>query len=111
MLVVRKVPGSDNPADVFTKYVSKDTLNKHLKTIGITLTSSFITIGSIISLRYFDSIEYLNDDLITYPIITNLDEPDIIINLDIDFYSDNTHFIVSQNEQNLKIEDMTPDAL
>ena len=28
MLIVRKVLGTDNPADVFTKYVSKETLNK-----------------------------------------------------------------------------------
>ena len=31
---IRKIAGTLNPADVFTKYVSKDTLNKHLPTLG-----------------------------------------------------------------------------
>jgi hypothetical protein len=31
---LKKVPGINNPSDLFTKYVSKDTLLKHITTIG-----------------------------------------------------------------------------
>ena len=55
LLSIKKLPGQDNPSDVFTKYVSKDTLNKHLKKIGIASSSDVVTmiynkdfIGSLI---------------------------------------------------------------
>jgi hypothetical protein len=34
LVKIKKVPGTFNPADVFTKYVNKDTLNRHLPTLG-----------------------------------------------------------------------------
>ena len=36
LLIIKKIPGELNPADVFTKYVSRETLGKHLSAIQIT---------------------------------------------------------------------------
>ena len=35
VIVVKKVLGTLNPADIMTKYVSKDTLQRHLSDAGI----------------------------------------------------------------------------
>ena len=36
-VVLKKVAGTSNPSDVMTKYVSRDTLLRHLATLGVTL--------------------------------------------------------------------------
>ncbi len=54
ILTIRKIPGVSNPADVFTKYVSKETLSKHLRDIGIMQQREFLTIGSIMTIDDFD---------------------------------------------------------
>ena len=35
LVIIKKVLGTNNPADILTKYVSKDVLHKHLNAVGI----------------------------------------------------------------------------
>ena len=36
VMSIKKILGINNPSDVLTKYVTKDTLHRHLSAVGIT---------------------------------------------------------------------------
>ena len=40
LVIIRKILGTNNPADILSKYVSKDVLHKHLNAVGILTPTS-----------------------------------------------------------------------
>jgi hypothetical protein len=58
VLKVQKIKGNENPADVFTKYVSVHDLSKHLSAIGIGRRSEFLIMGLCICDLYRVSDEF-----------------------------------------------------
>ena len=40
LVIIKKALGTNNPADILTKYASKDVLHKHLNSVGILTPNS-----------------------------------------------------------------------
>ena len=53
ILQVKKVAGTSNPADVMTKYVSREVLQRHLGTLGVSFTSNLFDLRQSSPLRNF----------------------------------------------------------